>query len=271
MIKCASWPIGVCSWSLQSDIPHIAAIMKDFKVEHIHLDVGPACDDDGAEYIDTVLKQGWTISSAMIGFPQEDYTTLETIRKTGGIAPNHCWQANRQRFNQAVNAAAMLKVKYLSTHAGFIDESKPEYAAGFFERIRVMADTCARRDIMLLMETGQETADELRNFLNELDHPAVGVNFDPANMILYGKGDPRLAVETLAPWIKHVHIKDAIETDTPGTWGSEVPWGSGQVGSDQFIKALKKIGFQGTLAIEREAGNNRASDIKTAIEILKRT
>lgn len=83
---------------------------------------------------------------------------------------------------------------------------------------------------------------ELRRFLEELNHPALAVNFDPANMILYDKGNPIEALQTLSPWIKHVHIKDAIRTQTPGTWGPEVPWGSGQVGGEKFLKTLKKIG-----------------------------
>jgi len=60
----------------------------------------------------------------------------------------------------------------------------------------------------------------------------VAVNFDPANMILYDKGDPIEAVRTLGPWIKHLHVKDATRTEQPGTWGAEVPWGTGQVGRE---------------------------------------
>jgi sugar phosphate isomerase/epimerase len=98
----------------------------------------------------------------------------------------------------------------------------------------------------------------------------MGVNFDPANMILYDKGDPIEAVRVLAPWIKHVHIKDAIRTKTPGQWGAEVPWGDGQVNSGAFLKVLRKVGFAGVLAIEREAGDDRVGDIKLAVERLVR-
>ena len=87
-------------------------------------------------------------------------------------------------------------------------------------------------------------------------------------MILYGKGDPIAAVRTLGPWIKHVHIKDAVRTKQPGTWGTEVPWGEGEVGTEAFLKALKETGFAGVLAIEREAGDNRLGDIRLAAERL---
>ena len=108
----------------------------------------------------------------------------------------------------------------------------------------------------------------LKQFLEELSHPALGVNFDPANMILYNQGNPIDAVRTLAPWISHVHIKDACRAKQPGTWGAEVPWGEGEVGPEAFLGALDEIGFAGTLAIEREAGDDRFKDIKLAVERL---
>jgi sugar phosphate isomerase/epimerase len=74
----------------------------------------------------------------------------------------------------------------------------------------------------------------------------------------------------LAPWIKHIHIKDAIRTKQPGTWGMEVPWGEGEVGDATFLKALKEIGYEGTLAIEREWGDDRFGDIGLAAERLSR-
>ena len=88
-------------------------------------------------------------------------------------------------------------------------------------------------------------------------------------MILYDKGNPIQAVKTLGPWIRHVHIKDALRTETPGTWGSEVVWGTGQVGPEAFMAALDEIGYTGALAVEREAGDTRVEDIRTAIENLK--
>ncbi|MHC4146795.1 MAG: sugar phosphate isomerase/epimerase family protein [Planctomycetota bacterium] len=165
-------------------------------------------------------------------------------------------------------ATVKLGVKYLSMHAGFVDESNAEYAKKFYDRIRTLADAAGDKDLMLLLETGQETAEELRQFMEELNHPAIGVNFDPANMILYDKGDPIAAVKVLAPWIKHIHIKDANRTEQPGTWGAEVPWGDGQVQPEKFLNALTEIGFDGALAIEREAGDDRPGDIKLAADRL---
>lgn len=267
-MKCKDWPIGICSWSLQTDVAGVVDAMDKIGIEHVHLGVRAALEEKGDDFLAAVQKQNWTISSTMIDFPQEDYSTLESIKVTGGIVPDEYWEQSRQLFVGAADVTVKLGVKYLSMHAGFIDESDPAYAKKFYDRIRYLADAAGQKDIMLLLETGQETAGELRGFMEKLNHSAIGVNFDPANMILYDKGNPIEAVRVLAPWIKHIHIKDAIRTTQPGTWGAEVPWGDGEVGPEAFLNVLKEIGFDGVLAIEREAGDDRFGDIKLAAERL---
>lgn len=268
-MKCKNWPVGVCSWSLQTDVAGVAEAMDKLGIEHIHLAVRAAVEDKGGDYLAAVQAQNWVIGNTMIDFPQEDYSTLESIKVTGGIAPDDCWERNRELFVGAAEVTAKLGVPYLSMHAGFVDESDAAYAKKFYDRIRTLADAASDNGIMLLLETGQEAAEELKHFLEMLDHPAIGVNFDPANMILYDKGDPIEAVRVLAPWIKHLHIKDAIRTTQPGTWGQEVPWGDGQVGTDAFLGVLAEVGFDGVMAIEREAGDDRFGDIKLAVERLQ--
>jgi sugar phosphate isomerase/epimerase len=267
-MKCKNWPIGVCTWSLQTDVDGVAEVMNKIGIDHVHLGVRGALGADGDDYLAAVQKQNWTVSATMIDFPQEDYSTLESIKVTGGVAPDEYWEQSRELFLGAAEVTVKLGVKYLSMHAGFVDESDAAYAEKFYDRIRTMADAAGEKDLMLLLETGQETAEELRHFMEELNHPAIGVNFDPANMILYDKGDPIEAVRVLAQWIKHIHIKDAIRTEQPGTWGAEVPWGEGQVQPEKFLNALSEIGYDGTLAIEREAGDDRPGDIKLAAERL---
>jgi hydroxypyruvate isomerase len=268
--KCGNWPIGVCSWSLGNDFDKIAALADQTNLSHIHLAVSPALGKKGKDYLASVQKGRWTISATMVDFPQEDYSTLESIKATGGIVPDKYWQDNKIRVFDAIDLTADLGVKYLSLHFGFIDREAHSLAQKLADRARTLADRAAKKNITLLMETGQESAAELREFLEEINHPSLCVNFDPANMLLYDKGDPVEAVETLSSWIKHVHIKDALRTKVLGTWGQEVPWGSGQVGGDKFLHALDKAGFIGVLTVEREAGDTRFDDIKLAIEKLKR-
>ena len=263
-MKCNGWNIGVCSWSLGVNVGDVVAAMHKLGLDHVHLAVKGALEEDGSRYLAAAHGQQLTISSTMISFPQEDYSSLEAIKATGGIGPDEYWPNNRELFLGAVDATVELGVKYLSTHVGFIDHAQPDHAKKFYDRVKVLADAAGERGIVLLLETGQETAEDLRRFLEQLNHPAVGVNFDPANMILYDKGDPVEAVKILTPWIKHIHIKDAVRTQTPGTWGVEVPWGDGQVAGERFLKVLKEIGFEGVLAVERESGDDRLGDISGA-------
>ena len=129
-----------------------------------------------------------------------------------------------------------------------------------------MRDECRKYGVTLILESGQETAEDLAAFMPKVQ--GVGINFDPANMILYAKGKPMQALHVLYPWIKQVHVKDACETKVPGTWGTEVPWGEGEVGGKAFIAELEGLGYKGNYVIEREGGEKRISEINNAIEQL---
>jgi sugar phosphate isomerase/epimerase len=106
--------------------------------------------------------------------------------------------------------------------------------------------------------------------LRKLSRPNLGVNFDPANMILYDKGDPIEAVRVLGPLIRQVHIKDARRTKTPGTWGEEVAAGDGEVDWPAFFATLKALKYNGDFVIEREAGNQRVADIQQASQLAQK-
>jgi sugar phosphate isomerase/epimerase len=207
------------------------------------------------------------IGSGMFGCIGEDYSTLESIRLTGGITADATWEGNWKNIQVTAALAHKLGLKLVTFHAGFLphDEQDPNYAK-LKQRLIQVVDAFQVRGIAL----GQETADVLRDFLKKLNRPNLGVNFDPANMILYDKGNPIEALRTLGPWIRQVHIKDAARTTTPGTWGDEVVAGMGEVDWPAFFATLKDIGFTGDLCIEREAGMQRVEDIRTARELVEK-
>jgi L-ribulose-5-phosphate 3-epimerase len=266
MIKCNSLPIGICSWSMNNDIALLNELKAEVGISHINLALKPAMNPDSKAYLDAILNHGWQLTATMIGFPQEDYSTLETIKKTGGIVPNDCWEQNRKLVLDAIQLTASLDAKYLDFHFGFIDNADIKFA----DRVKYLADAALRNNVILLMETGQETAQTLAEFIEKLAHPALAVNFDPANMILYGKGEPIDAIQILSRWIRHIHIKDALRSPIAGQWGKEVVWGSGHVDGETFLRAVKQTGFDGALSIEREAGASRFDDIKSTAQILQR-
>ena len=162
-------------------------------------------------------------------------------------------------------------LKLVTFHAGFLppNESHPTFAK-MCQRLDVVADIFMVQNILLGLETGQETAPELSALLHKLNHPNIGVNFDPANMLMYDKGDPVKALHILAPWIRQVHIKDAKRTKVPGTWGEEVPVGKGEVDWRGFFTTFKHVVFNVNLVIEREYGNHRVADIRAAREVMER-
>ena len=271
-------PVSVCSWSFQKPIRDVAEEMARLDVRHVHLALQPFLEGDARHghaedartrgYVEGLIDAGaWTVSAAMLSFPYEDYTTPATIRKTGGIVPDEHWAANRALIRAAAKLAAQFKAPYLTLLAGYLDERSPSAVATFTDRVKYLADVCGESGLQLLLETGQETADDLVRFLGTVK--GVGVNFDPANMLLYGMGDPVAAVAKLAPWIRHVHAKDATPSPQPGVaWGNEVPWGEGRVNAPAFLAALKKAGYAGAIAVERESGTDRMADIALAVRRL---
>lgn len=270
MSLCAGkWPIGVCSWSFQKGVEEIGSVTTALGVDHVHLAIAPALGPDGAAYLEAVKRQNWVISAGMMNYDYEDYSTLDTIKVTGGIAPDEHWPMSGDEFAKAAKITAELGSDQITLHAGFLDHSDEAYAKKFYDRVRYMGDRADEAGVNLLLETGQESAADLKQFMETLNHPRVFLNFDPANMILYNMDCPLDALRILMPWIKQVHIKDAIRTKVNGEWGSEVTWGDGEVNSFAFLNALDELGFEGVVAIEREAGDQRVKDITTAVRRLR--
>ncbi|MBN1491935.1 MAG: sugar phosphate isomerase/epimerase [Phycisphaerae bacterium] len=268
--------IGVCSWSLAiKDLSKTLATVQQelgFAVVQVGF-FGEAIPAEGEmdSIIQTVADSGLEVSATCIGFVDEDYSTLPRIAATGGYVPDDRFE---QRFAETVRVADLtvkLGVDKLATHVGFVphDRSAPRYQT-MVDRVKRVADALGQRSLMLLMETGQEQAEALATFIADVGRTNVRVNFDPANMILYGIGEPTEAIDVLRDHIAHVHMKDATWSAQPGkTWGQEVPLGDGDADIPRVVSKLRTIGYQGPLVIEREAGHDRLGDIRYASELLQ--
>ena len=264
--------LAVCSWSLQpTDPKDLLAKLESTGVRRVQLALDPLRESPAiwGDIQKLFGEKGITIVSGMFGCVGEDYSTLETIRVIGGIAPDSTWEQNRKNIQATAAVAQKLGLKLVTFHAGFLphDEKDPA-AARMQKRLNEVAEVFAAVGINLGLETGQETAPVLRQLLRNLNRPNLGVNFDPANMLLYDKGDPVDALQTLGPWIRQIHIKDARRTKVPGTWGEEVVVGSGEVDWPAFFATLDKLKFAGDLVIEREAGSQRVADISQAKDVI---
>jgi sugar phosphate isomerase/epimerase len=223
------------------------------------------------QQIGQLRSAGITVTGGMVGFAGEDYSTIAKIRETGGFVPDNDWAQRRAITEQSAKLGKALGVPHISAHVGFVPPRGQGGYQKIVDRIRDVADLFGTYDLALLMETGQEQAEELLEFLHDLKRPNVFINFDPANMILYGAGEPIPAIKTLGQFIRHVHVKDATGSAKPGMeWGEEVAFGTGQVDPKGFIAALHGVGYRGPLCIEREAGSQRLADVKFAVETLRK-
>ena len=264
--------LAVCSWSLQPTSPQdLITKLQQTGIHRVQLALDPLRESPAVwgETEALFRKSGITIISGMFTCVGEDYSTLDSIRATGGIAPDATWEQNWQNIQATAALAQQLGLKLVMFHAGFLphDQKDPQFAK-MLGRLSKIADVFKAANIELALETGQETAPDLVQLLNHLKRPNVGVNFDPANMILYDKGNPISALRTLGPWIRSLHIKDARRTKVPGTWGEEAIVGTGEVDWPAFFATLRELKYTGNFSIEREWGNQRVEDIRAAKEVV---
>lgn len=266
--------LGVCSWSLQvGSVAELKRLTAELGVNLVQI----ACGDpqhaswvEGDDLPSVALASGLEFSGAMLGFPGEDYTTPETIRRTGGFGDPKTRPERLERLRWGLERTSALGLSDLTLHAGFIPPKEDRERSAFLDTLAQAGALAEAYSITLAFETGQESAELLRATLDELKAPNLKINFDPANMLLYDQGDPIRAVEILGPDIRSVHVKDARKPTVPGSWGEEVPLGRGEVDIPRFVRALIQVGFQGPWIIEREVGDQaaRVRDIAAGLALL---
>lgn len=265
--------IGVCSWSLHPEsaadlIGRLQATGLDCC--QLHLDPLRTGAWKAEHAIEELFDAGIEVRSGMMSTKGEDYSTLETIARTGGVRPDHHWKENLLAAKGNAKVAKQIGVDLVTFHAGFLPHDQGTERTKLVNRLREIADVFGHEGVRIGLETGQESAVTLLGVLAEVGRPNVGVNFDPANMILYGMGEPVAALRSLASRVFQVHVKDALPATTPGAWGTEVPVGSGAVDWKRFFDVLRERKNGCDLMIEREAGDERVKDIRTACALVQR-
>lgn len=266
--------VAVCSWSLQpTGVDDLLSKLHLCQIQRVQIALQPllAPQPDWSHLSSRLASAHIHLVSGMMGCVGEDYKTIPRIRETGGVIPDATWPATLASMKLAAPVAAELNLSLVTFHAGFIptDTSAVQFQKGL-QRVREVANIFAAHGISVALETGQEPATALTAFLSALYHPRVGVNFDPANMLLYGSGDPIAALRLLLPHIRQVHIKDAVPSGLPDVWGKEVPPGQGAVDWPSFFSLLNSAHFDGHFVIEREAGGQRSTDVIAAAELVRK-
>ncbi len=266
--------IGVMFWAERDHLAEIKALGVRCGQLGIpgSMELTPSAAADWKAAID---QEQFVVGTVVAAYNGESYADIPTVQRTVGFIPPASRHEREHRTYAISDFAAALGVGGIACHIGFVpeDEQDPEYQA-VRDLVRRICDHAARHHQTFALETGQEPAQVLLNFLKDVNRPNLGINFDPANMILYGTGDPIEALDVLAQHVISVHCKDGAwpPQDQPNALGTEWPLGAGAVGIERFIAKLKQIQFRGPLNIEREAENQqqRLIDISMAVELLKR-
>jgi sugar phosphate isomerase/epimerase len=226
------------------------------------------------EWRSALHREQFTLVTVFAAYHGESYANIPTVRRTVGFVPRETRQEREQRTSEVSDFAARLGVPGIACHIGYVPED-PSDADNVAVRdmVRRVCEHAARHHQTFALETGQERAEVLLRFLKDVDRPNLKINFDPANMILYGTGDPIAALRTLAPHVISVHCKDGDwpSKAVPGALGVERPLGEGSVGIARFVRTLREIGFRGPLNVERESENQeeRLREIREAVKLLQ--
>ncbi len=250
------WPIGVFT-SIDAGLGVRLEVASELKIPTIQLHTPhregrtPKAAEEFSRQLDQL---GIRLTCVFGGFEGESYADIPTVEQTVGLVPLATRAARLQEMKEISDFARLLGCDAVGLHLGFVPHDRTaKLYADILQVTRQLCDHASNNGQSIHLETGQETAEGLLNFLNDVQRSNLFINFDPANMILYGTGEPIEALKQVGTFVRSVHCKDAKWSDHPGkTWGREVPLGDGDVGIENYLQALRDIGYRGPLTIERE-------------------
>ena len=216
-------------------------------------------------------SEDFPIATVFAAYQGESYADIAMVERTVGFIPQDTRQARVERTLRLSDFAHILGAPAIACHVGFVpeDPSAADYIA-VRDAVRQVCDHAGGNGQTFALETGQEPAPVLRQFIESVARPNLRINFDPANLILYGTGDPIAALDVLAPWIASVHAKDGDWPGEPGHLGQERRLGEGMVGMALFVRKLREIGYSGGLFVEREVDMlvDRLADMRHGLALL---
>jgi sugar phosphate isomerase/epimerase len=270
------WPLGVFA-SIDAGLGVKLEVAHELGVPTIHLHAPQAAtrtEENARKFLDKLAALGIRISCVFGGFEGESYADIPTVTRTVGLVPPETRAARTKEMKEIADFARLLNVDVVALHLGYVphDTADPLYQE-VLAVTRELCDHCQQQGQSLHLETGQETAASLVQFIRDVERDNLFVNFDPANMILYGSGEPIEALEMVGPWVRSVHCKDGKWAKKPGQeWGVETPLGEGDVGMERYLRTLDKIGYVGPLTIEREIPQEpqrQKAEIGRALNLLR--
>ena len=203
-------------------------------------------------------------TSVVVGGPGKEVWDFYEGPLTIGLAPKATRAARIAHIKKASDFAKQCGIPAVQTHCGFIPENPNDPL--YKELVAAMRDVvsyCKRNGQNFRYETGQETPITLIRAMGDVGLDNQGINFDLANLILYGKANPVDAIDILGPYVQGIHAKDGLWPTNPKRLGEEVPIGKGKVDFPRIIERLKQLKYQGAVTIEREiSGPQQLEDVR---------
>ncbi len=271
------WPIGVFA-SIDAGLGVKLEVAHELGIPTIHLHAPhqkSRTAENAERFLARLRELGITITVVFGGFEGESYADIPTVQRTVGLVPPETRAERTQEMKEISDFARLLGVDAVALHVGFVphDPSDPLYQ----DAVRVtqeVCDHCKQNGQRLHLETGQEEPDTLLRFIADVGRDNLFINFDPANMILYGTGEPIPALRKVGQYVRSVHCKDAKWAAHPGKeWGMEVPFGTGDVNAEAFLRTLYELGYDGPLTIEREIPQEperQKAEIGAAVHLIQK-
>ena len=212
------------------------------------------------------------VTSLVVGGPGREVWDFYGGPLTIGLVPRETREARIAHIKKASDFAKQCGIAAVQTHCGFIPENPNDPV--YKETVTAMRDVagyCKRNGQNFRYETGQETPIALVRAIQDVGLDNQGVNFDLANLILYGKANPVDAIELLGPYVQGIHAKDGLWPTNPKELGQEVPIGKGKVDFPRIIGRLKELNYRGAVTIEREiSGAQQVEDVRAAKAYLEK-
>jgi sugar phosphate isomerase/epimerase len=270
------WPIGVFT-SIDAGLGVKLEVASELRIPTIQLHTPhrEGRTPQAAEgFVRRLEELGIRLTCVFGGFEGESYADIPTVEQTVGLVPPATRSARLQEMKEISDFSRLLGCDVIGLHLGFVphDRSSKLYS-DVVQVTRQLCDHATHNEQNVHLETGQETAEGLLAFIGDVQRSNLFINFDPANMILYGTGEPISALEKVGAYVRSVHCKDGKWSEQPGkTWGCEVPLGEGDVHIETYLTTLKNLGYRGPLTIEREIPQDpgrQKEEISRAVQLLE--
>ena len=209
-------------------------------------------------------RLGLEITTLWTGMPGRYVWNFIEGPDTIGLVPNEGRAARLAVLKQGSDFAKRVGIPSITTHVGFIPEnpSDPLYGSVVAALAEIGAH-CRHNGQEFWFETGQETPITLLRTIQDIGTGNLGINLDPANLLMYGKANPVDALDVFGSYVRGVHAKDGEYPTNCRNLGVEKPLGEGRVNFPALIAKLKALGYAGALTIEREiSGPQQIEDIR---------